>query len=75
MSSSLPDFLRETQTAVKSQMRVGALYEELVFAGIVTGISALTFIGLPLAVFFAVRYQYSGLQAGFLRVGTRGGNW
>jgi hypothetical protein len=35
MSSSLPDFLRETQSAVKSQMREGALYEELVFAGIV----------------------------------------
>jgi hypothetical protein len=35
MSSTLPDFLRETQSAVKSQMREGALYEELVFAGIV----------------------------------------
>lgn len=35
MSLSLPDFLRETQTAVRSQMREGALYEELVFAGIV----------------------------------------
>ena len=35
MSSSLPDFLRETQSEVKSQMREGALYEELVFAGIV----------------------------------------
>ncbi len=35
MSSSLPEFLRETQSAVKSQMREGALYEELVFAGIV----------------------------------------
>ena len=35
MNSSLPDFLRETQSAVKSQMREGALYEELVFAGIV----------------------------------------
>ena len=35
MSSSLPEFLRETQAAVKSQMREGALYEELVFAGIV----------------------------------------
>lgn len=35
MSSNLPDFLRETQTTVKSQMRDGALYEELVFAGIV----------------------------------------
>ena len=35
MSSTLPDFLRETQAAVKSQMRDGALYEELVFAGIV----------------------------------------
>lgn len=35
MSSSLPDFMRETQTAVRSQMRDGALYEELVFAGIV----------------------------------------
>ncbi|MEJ8811841.1 AIPR family protein [Variovorax ureilyticus] len=35
MSSTLPDFLRETQAAVKSQMREGALYEELVFAGIV----------------------------------------
>lgn len=35
MSSNLPDFLRETQSAVKSQMREGALYEELVFAGIV----------------------------------------
>ncbi len=35
MSSNLPDFLRETQAAVKSQMRDGALYEELVFAGIV----------------------------------------
>ncbi|SOD42700.1 AIPR family protein [Nitrosovibrio sp. Nv4] len=31
----LPEFLRETQTAVRSQMREGALYEELVFAGIV----------------------------------------
>ena len=35
MSSSLPDFLVETQAAVRSQMRDGALYEELVFAGIV----------------------------------------
>lgn len=35
MSSSMPDFLRETQAAVKSQMRDGALYEELAFAGIV----------------------------------------
>lgn len=35
MSSSLPEFLRDTQAAVKSQMRDGALYEELVFAGIV----------------------------------------
>lgn len=35
MSSSLLDFLRDTQSAVKSQMREGALYEELVFAGIV----------------------------------------
>lgn len=35
MNSSLSDFLRETQAAVKSQMRDGALYEELVFAGIV----------------------------------------
>ena len=35
MSSTLPDFLRETQSAVKSQMRDGALYEELIFAGIV----------------------------------------
>lgn len=35
MSPSLPDFLRETQAAVKSQMRDGALYEELVFASIV----------------------------------------
>ncbi|WP_432380537.1 AIPR family protein [Duganella sp. P38] len=31
----LQDFLRETQAAVRSQMRDGALYEELVFAGIV----------------------------------------
>lgn len=31
----MPDFLRETQAAVKSQMRDGALYEELAFAGIV----------------------------------------
>lgn len=30
----------------------------LVIAGVVTGISAVTFVGLPLAVFFAVRYQY-----------------
>jgi AIPR protein len=35
MSSSLPEFLLETQAAVRSQMRDGALYEELVFAGIV----------------------------------------
>jgi hypothetical protein len=32
---TLPDFLRETQAAVRSQMRDGALYEELVFCGIV----------------------------------------
>jgi hypothetical protein len=31
----LQEFLRETQTAVRSQLRDGALYEELVFAGIV----------------------------------------
>ncbi|WP_102822972.1 AIPR family protein, partial [Burkholderia thailandensis] len=31
----LPEFLRETQAAVRSQMRDGALYEELVFAGVV----------------------------------------
>ena len=30
MSSTLPDFLRETQSAVKTQMREGALY--LVYA-------------------------------------------
>lgn len=35
MSSTLPDFLRETQAEVKSQMSEGALYDELVFAGIV----------------------------------------
>lgn len=32
---SLSEFLRETQAAVRSQMRDGALFEELVFAGIV----------------------------------------
>lgn len=32
---NLPEFLRETQAAVRSQMREGALYEELVFCGIV----------------------------------------
>ena len=32
---TLPEFLRETQAAVRSQMREGALYEELVFCGIV----------------------------------------
>jgi hypothetical protein len=32
---NLPEFLRETQAAVRSQMRDGALYEELVFCGIV----------------------------------------
>jgi hypothetical protein len=32
---NLPEFLRETQSAVRSQMRDGALYEELVFSGIV----------------------------------------
>jgi hypothetical protein len=31
----LPEFLREMQAAVRSQMRDGALYEELVFCGIV----------------------------------------
>ena len=31
----LTEFLRETQAAVRSQMREGALYEELVFAGVV----------------------------------------
>ena len=31
----LQEFLHETQAAVRSQMREGALYEELVFAGIV----------------------------------------
>ena len=31
----LSEFLRETQTAVKAQMRDGGLYEELVFCGIV----------------------------------------
>jgi hypothetical protein len=35
MSSNLSDFLRDTQSAIKSQIREGALYEELVFAGIV----------------------------------------
>lgn len=35
MNSNLSDFLREIQSAVKSQMREGALYEELVFASIV----------------------------------------
>ena len=35
MNSSLSDFLRETQAAVKSQMRDGELYEELVFASVV----------------------------------------
>lgn len=32
---NLTEFLSETQTTVRSQMRDGALYEELVFAGIV----------------------------------------
>ncbi len=32
---NLPEFLLETQAAVRSQMRDGALYEELVFSGIV----------------------------------------
>lgn len=32
---NLPEFLRETQAAVRSHMRDGALYEELVFSGIV----------------------------------------
>jgi hypothetical protein len=32
---NLPEFLRETQAAVRSQIRDGALYEELVFSGIV----------------------------------------
>jgi hypothetical protein len=32
---NLPEFLRETQASVRSQMRDGALYEELVFSGIV----------------------------------------
>jgi hypothetical protein len=32
---NLTEFLRETQATVRSQMRDGALYEELVFAGIV----------------------------------------
>ncbi|MEX8503397.1 MAG: AIPR family protein [Leptothrix ochracea] len=31
----LPEFLRETQAAVRAQMRNGELYEELVFCGIV----------------------------------------
>lgn len=31
----LTEFLRETQASVRSQMREGALYEELVFAGVV----------------------------------------
>ena len=35
MSLSLSEFLRETQSAVRSQMNEGALYEELVFCGIV----------------------------------------
>jgi len=35
MSEDLSDFLRETQAAVRTEMRDGALYEELVFAGIV----------------------------------------
>lgn len=35
MSSTLSDFLRETRAEVKSQMSDGALYEELVFAGLV----------------------------------------
>lgn len=35
MSSTLSDFLRETRAEVKSQMSEGALYEELVFAGVV----------------------------------------
>lgn len=32
---NLPEFLREMQAAVRTQMRDGALYEELVFCGIV----------------------------------------
>ena len=32
---NLPEFLRETQATVRSQLRDGALYEELVFSGIV----------------------------------------
>lgn len=32
---NLPEFLRDTQATVRSQLRDGALYEELVFSGIV----------------------------------------
>lgn len=32
---NLPEFLLETQAEVRSQMRDGALYEELVFSGVV----------------------------------------
>ncbi len=35
MSTELSDFLLDTQSAVRSQMKDGALFEELVFAGIV----------------------------------------
>ena len=35
MSTELSDFLLDTQSAVRSQMKDGALFEELIFAGIV----------------------------------------
>jgi hypothetical protein len=49
---------RFRESVVRTRAHIIGLVLALVIAGVVTGISALTVIGLPLAVFFAVRYQY-----------------
>jgi hypothetical protein len=51
----LSEFLRETQAAVRAQMRDGALYEELVFCGIV--MDHMSDIGMT---FEPVEYHFEG---------------
>ena len=49
---------RLRDSVARARGQIAGLVLALVIAGVVTGISAFTVIGLPLAVFFAVRYQY-----------------
>jgi hypothetical protein len=67
----LKQFLTETQAAVRAQMRDGALYEELVFSGIV--MNHMAEIGMT---FEPVECHYEGkIQNANLRLQRKARNW